>query len=380
MKLVLDRERWLALIERPCAATHNRSTLPILGFLALRVANRHLIAIGTDLITTATSHLELESDHEDEAICVESKKLLDVIRSMPKESSITLETKESAATLKSGRSRFKLEIADIQDYPNPVDDDPKAMIKIDASKFSEQIEFVKHAMANKDVRYYLNGLHLSHDSKGSLSVQATDGHRAAVITRPFAFDSAQEFSLIVDRNSVPHLIKFIADQDSEIELGAHDRRIEVTGKTGSVSCQLIIGKYPDVQRIVPTTSKIVAAVDRAKLIEIAGRVAMASDNRDNGILLSVFGDKIRLVAFKGSNEVGEDEIEAVVPNVERDAGSPSLDVGLNPTYLIDALSSFSESEVLLRFSDSLGPIRIDAGGGSSPFEDCACCIVMPCRL
>lgn len=109
------------------------------------------------------------------------KKFLDISKSLPDDSVISVQFEEDKAIIKAGRSKFSLATLPASDYPNLMDWKPEVDFSIDQSTLARLIDATQFSMANQDARYFLNGMKF--ETEGNLlRTVATDGHRLAVCT------------------------------------------------------------------------------------------------------------------------------------------------------------------------------------------------------
>jgi DNA polymerase-3 subunit beta len=121
----------------------------------------------------------LDGDAGDFATTVAARKLIDILRSMPSDQTVVLESNQNKLLFKGGKSRFSLQTMAAEDFPlvqesaqfGPAFSLPQRTLK-------ELLQQVSFAMAVHDIRYYPNGILFVADGK-QLSLVATDGHRLA---------------------------------------------------------------------------------------------------------------------------------------------------------------------------------------------------------
>lgn len=108
--------------------------------------------------------------------------------------------------------------------------------------------------ARNDVRYYLNGICFMPDGR----VAATDGHRLFVGGN---HDNAIEENIIVSVTKSPTKRYDIAELDTDTGIVTYNMTNNYANEDGSIEeiltlvgagiCELIDGRFPDVDRIIP---------------------------------------------------------------------------------------------------------------------------------
>ncbi|MBK0583202.1 DNA polymerase III subunit beta, partial [Klebsiella pneumoniae] len=85
-------------------------------------------------------------------------KLMDICKSLPNDVLIDIRVEERKLLVKAGRSRFTLSTLPANDFPT-VEEGPGSLnFSIAQSKLRRLIDRTSFAMAQQDVRYYLNGM------------------------------------------------------------------------------------------------------------------------------------------------------------------------------------------------------------------------------
>jgi len=174
-----DKETLLKPLQTITGIVERRHTLPILSNVLIERKNKEILCVVTDLeiqITTTTKNNAATK----EKICsvtVAAKKLQDILRALPDKTQVTLEAEENRLLVKAGKSRFNLQTLPVEDFPKlPESNELQEKITIKQGELKSLLLLVQYAMAQQDIRYYLNGLLLVME-ENHLKAIATDGHR-----------------------------------------------------------------------------------------------------------------------------------------------------------------------------------------------------------
>jgi DNA polymerase-3 subunit beta len=97
------------------------------------------------------------------------------------------------------------------EFPNVEEETESFALTLPQTKLGELLDSTSFAMAQQDVRYYLNGM-LFEVSPDYLRVVATDGHRLAMETYEVSNDSTAVQQLILPRKGVMELSRLLADE------------------------------------------------------------------------------------------------------------------------------------------------------------------------
>ena len=227
-----------------------RHTLPILSNLLLEANNNKIQLTATDLEMQIS--LSIDS-HTQEALTttISAKKFLDICRALPEDSEIDLVSKDSRMTVKAGKSRFNLQTLPAADYPvmTKVNGD-SVLIQLPQIELKRLLKQVEFAMAQQDIRYYLNGLLLEVDGN-KLNLVGTDGHRLS-FTSATLNQSYEKNNVILPRKTVIELIKLLEDNDEEVTIEIAAGQVNFAFGEMRLISKVIDGKFPDYNRVIPT--------------------------------------------------------------------------------------------------------------------------------
>src|SRR5690348_13136456 len=222
MKLIqADRDTLLKPLQVVTGIVERRHTLPILSNVLIERKDDKISFVATDLEIQITTTAQDGTDvSEDYGVTVAAKKLQDILRALPDKSQVTLESNDSRLNVKAGKSRFHLQTLPVEDFPTfPAGNEPQEKITLKQKELKHLFSLVQYAMAQQDIRYYLNGLLLLAEND-QLKVVATDGHRLAFAQ--MALEPAPEpgeatpeakREVILPRKVVLELSRLLSDTD-----------------------------------------------------------------------------------------------------------------------------------------------------------------------
>lgn len=367
-----NRDAILKPLQAVIGIVERRHTLPILSNVLIERTKDGLSVMATDLEIQITATSNCQEDFQDFAVTVAAKKLQDICRAFPESAKLSLENDDSRLQVKVGKSRFNLQTLPANDFPKLVQSaESKAVIKLSQNILRNLLNQVQYAMAQQDIRYYLNGLLLVIEP-ALLRVVATDGHRLSMASHVLettgeAPDQALH-EVILPRKTVIELIKLLADVDEEvsIEIGQNQTRFSFSNIV--LVSKIVEGKFPDYNRVVPTNYQNHMQISRSVLHQALQRASILSNEKFRGVRLVLTQDSLRIICNNNEQEEAQEEIEVNYP------GDP-LDIGFNVNYLLDVLVNIEEDAVILSFGDanSSGLITVP---GNDNFKY----VVMPMRI
>src|SRR5210317_2207419 len=200
MKFTISREVLLQPLSQVVGVVERRQTLPVLANFMLVARDSRLTVTGTDMEVELISCVPAEVSQEGE-ITVPARKLLDIVKALPDGANIAFNVSDDKATLSAGRSRFTLATLPASEFPATDQVEALENISVSESSLKRMMDKTSFAMANQDVRYYLNGLLFDFTGQ-RLRAIATDGHRLAICDLESEVDLMSDRQLIVPRKGV----------------------------------------------------------------------------------------------------------------------------------------------------------------------------------
>lgn len=367
MQFTIQREALLKPLQLVAGVVERRQTLPVLSNVLLVVDGSTLSLTGTDLEVELVGRINLEEAAEAGEITVPARKLMDICKSLPDDATLTFKLEENKALIKAGRSRFTLATLPATDFPN-VEDGPGAMsFSIGQGKLRRLIERTSFAMAQQDVRYYLNGM-LLEINRGQLRAVATDGHRMAMCTVDAGIDYQDRYQLIVPRKGILELARLLGEADDLVNIVLGTHHIRATTGDFTFTSKLVDGKFPDYERVLPRGGDKIVLADRQTLRNAFSRTAILSNEKYRGIRLMLSDAQLKIQANNPEQEEAEEDIMVDY------SGSP-LEIGFNVSYLLDVMSVLSNEQIKIVLADANSSALVQ----ESETDD-SVYVVMPMRL
>src|SRR6266700_677418 len=246
----VSRDALLKPLQAVSGIVERRQTLPILANVLLEQKNGRLFVTATDLEMQITANSELASKQE-QAVTVGARKLQDLLRALPEDSSLNVDTAAGKMTVRAGRSRFNLQTLPAADYPRiGLSQEQQQPIALPQRDFRGLLKLAEFAMAQQDIRYYLNGMLLVID-KGSLQAVATDGHRLSYASLGIAGDYQRQ-EVILPRKTVLELGNLLAEVDDPVTIDILANQVRFAFANVELTSKVVDGKFPDFNRVIPS--------------------------------------------------------------------------------------------------------------------------------
>ena len=321
-----------------------RHTLPILSNVLIDRTASSVSFLATDIEIQITARSTLTAAGEARAVTVGARKLVDILRALPDNAEVTLDQQEKRLLVKAGKSRFTLQTMPAEDFPRlakPAGD--VARFALPQKALRRLLGLVQYAMAQQDIRYYLNGLLMVVEEK-QLKLVATDGHRLAFASLKLAADLPRQ-EVIVPRKTVLELSKLLADSEDEVKIEVSPAQAAFSFGSIELVSKLVDGKFPDYTRVIPTGHKNKLQIERESLRQALLRAAILSNEKFRGVRWVLADGSLKIVSSNAEQEEAHEEIEVKY-------SGDALDIGFNVNYLLDVLNNVSGAEIECAFGDS----------------------------
>jgi len=368
MKFVISREALLKPLNLVAGVVERRQTLPILSNVLLVLDGKQLSITGTDLEVELVGRAQLDKKPgSDGEVTVPAKKLADICKSLPEGCEIEISQDDQRLIVRSGRSRFTLSTLATTDFPAVEDNPDGTGFSIKQGDLKRLIDRTSFAMAQQDVRYYLNGMLWEIDA-GQFRVVATDGHRLAICTLPTTIGSADKAQVILPRKGVMELAKLMMNESEEVQIVIGSNHIRATTTDFTFTSKLVDGKFPDYERVLPRSSNKTVFGSRNDLRQAFSRASILSNEKYRGIRLLLSTGTVQIIANNPEQEEAEETVSV-------DYEGDSLEIGFNVSYLLDVLSVLSGDTVKISLSDGNSSALLEESVESDSLY-----VVMPMRL
>lgn len=342
--LKATQEKVLGALQAVAGIVERRHTLPILANVLIRKEGSQVELTTSDLEIQVRTTAELDGDSGSFATTVGARKLIDILRSMPADQTVSLSANQNKLTLQGGKSRFTLQTLPSDDFPlvqEAADFGP--MFSVPQKTLKALINQVHFAMAVHDIRYYLNGILFVAEGK-SLTLVATDGHRLALAQATLDVEIPKQ-EVILPRKTVLELQRLLKDEDTAIEMRFAGNQAKFVFSGMEFVTKLVEGKFPDYNRVIPKNHKNAVTLGRAPLLASLQRAAILTSEKFKGVRVNIEPGTLRIASSNAEQEEAKEELEI-------DYDGDTIEIGFNVTYLIDALTNMSQEMVKIELQDT----------------------------
>jgi DNA polymerase III subunit beta len=363
----IEKDSLLNSLQKIIGIVERKQSLPILSNVLIEKTGSNICFVATDLeIQISTQFTDINQTNSDATITVAAKKLQEIIKVLPEGSKVTLDIYENRLLVKVNKSKFTLQTLPAQDFPKVSEQLKQAIkIKIEQNKLKKLFGMVQYAMAQQDIRYYLNGVLLVIDGY-FLKLIATDGHRLAyVITK--LDQEYPKHEIILPRKTVNELIKLLTETEEKITFELAENQVRVTSSNIILISKVIDGKFPDYERVIPNYVNQLT-LNRIEILQALQRAAILSNEKFRGVRFVLTEKNLRIISNNSEQEEAQEDMEIDYQGI-------ALDIGFNVNYLMDGLNSATTETVIFSFGDANSSILI-----TIPNNEEFKYVVMPMRI
>lgn len=379
---VAELSRALSLAQ---GVVQRKNTMPILSHVLLDAGAG---ASGGGSLTLSATDLDVGVRTERAcevttpgSVTIPARALADMVRELPGPDVTLKRLPNQHVEVKSGRTRARLMALSADEFPALPPYADAGFVSLDTTLLVDMVDKTLYAASQDETRYNLNGVLFEppgmngSSSEGPLTMVATDGHRLVRVER--AFEGAARFALktpvILPRKGLGELRRILStdaggDDSKTIELGFKDQHCVARRGNTLLGMRLVDGQFPDYKQVIPKLADKIVRIARQDLIDSLKRVSVLAQDRMQPVKL-VLG-KDTLVVTCTNPDAGE-----ISDDVPVEYAGQTIEVAFNARYLLEALQSLDDKNVLLKLIDNLSPgllVGVD--------EPRHLCVVMPMRL
>jgi DNA polymerase-3 subunit beta len=363
----VQRDVILLPLQSVSGVVERRHTLPILSNVLLELKDRLLTLTATDLEIQVSSRNEADGAQAEESTTVSARKLQDILRALPEGSTLALDLQDRRLQIKAGKSKFSLQTLPATDFPKLAPaGSATARAEVGQKDLKRLFNLVHYAMAQQDIRYYLNGLLLSLSAQG-IAVVATDGHRLAFASSPAALD-VPKVDVILPRKAVLELAKLLGEGDGMLAMEVRENQVAFSFGVVELVTKVVDGKFPDYQKVIPSGYRKGFRIGCGTLRQALQRAAILSNEKFRGVRWVLTANSLRIVSSNTEQEEAEEELEI-------EYGGDPLDIGFNVSYLLDVLNNVPAAEIECWLGDANSSMLITV-----PEDADFKYVVMPMRI
>ncbi len=341
MKFIISSTYMLKNLQTLGGVINTNNTMPILDNFLLELNQNTLKITASDLETTISAKLEVESSDDGE-IAVPARLLLDTLKAFPEQPLTFNKLDNHTIEISSDQGKYALAYADSEDFPSPVaiEDAQKTVLVGDI--LSTAINKTIFATGNDDLRPVMNGVFFRF-TEDALIFVGTDAHKLVKYTRTdIKTDHPSEF--IMPKKPLNLLKGVLLGSEEDVIIEFNDSNARFSFENIELTCRLVEGKYPNYDAVIPVENPNVLTIDRALFLSSVRRVSIFSNKTTHQIRLKIAGAELNISAEDLDYSSKAEE------RLSCDYQGDDLTIGFNSKFLTEMLNNLNSDDIKIKMS------------------------------
>ncbi len=352
MKFTIDKNILLESLTNVSKAISTKNVIPVLNGIKFELTEKGLSLTASDSELTINSIIDAKEIKHIEStgtIIIQSKFLLDIIRKLPSDV-IDFEMVDNLKVrIYTENAQFNLNCLDANDYPNLKMEEHKDPILLKGDVLKSLINQTAFAISTQELRPLLTGINMTITGDSLLFI-ATDSYRLAKKNVKLSTPVETDVNIVLPGKNILELEKIITDEEM-IEVHIFNNKVLFKYKNIKFQTNLLSGSYPNTSNLIPNEYGIIVKVNKSDLMASVDRAALLTQGKDKNIIKMQLNNKVMLITSYAS-EIGKVEEKLVVDTDE----SSVIDISFSSKYMLEALRTIEEEEILLLMTDDVKPI------------------------
>lgn len=341
MKFIVSSTYLLKQLQILGGVINNNNTLPILDNFLFELKQDELKVSASDLETTMSAKLTVESDSEG-AIAVPARLLLETLKTFPEQPLTFVVEENHTIELSSNHGKYALAYANGEEFPNAVELNEASSTIIQGDLLATAISKTIFASGNDDLRPVMSGVFFQLSTEG-LTFVATDAHKLVKYTRDDV-SASQASEFIMPKKPLTLLKGILAGSEADVLIEYNESNAKFTFEDTTLICRLIDGKYPNYEAVIPKENPNKLIIDRNQFLSSVRRVSIFSNKTTHQVRLKIAGAELNISAedIDYSNKAEE----RLTCSYQGD----DMQIGFNSRFLTEMLNNLNANEVQLEMS------------------------------
>lgn len=366
MRFSLSQSELHKSLQAVAGIAERKSTLPILSNVLLTVKTHQLILLTTDADIEMQAQVTLSEPAETGQTTVCARKFMEIARALPDTTPVDIQLNQDRLLIKSGRSRFSLATLPVEEFPNNQYDKDDIEFSIQQQSLKSLFANTQFAMAQQDVRYYLNATLLMIGER-LIKAVATDGHRLAFCEAASEVESNVR-RILLPRKAVLEITRLLDNSEDALMFKLGSQHFSVQANDFTLTGKLITDSFPDYNRVIPKLCDKRFCIERDVIKQVFNRIAVLSNDKTHGVLLKLSHNNLTVMSNNPQQEEAEESLEV-------DYTGEDVSMGFNVSYLLDVLQSSPNGKVSFAFSENNDSLYLESEETKQAGH-----VIMPMRL
>ncbi|WP_055446310.1 DNA polymerase III subunit beta [Lacinutrix mariniflava] len=341
MKFIVSSTYLLKQLQVLGGVINSSNTLPILDNFLFDIEDNSLTVSASDLETTMSSKLDIESDSKG-SVAIPARLLLDTLKTFPEQPLTFTVEENNTVEISSNHGKYALAYADGAEFPKAVALEDPSSTTIAGHILATAISKTIFAAGNDDLRPVMSGVFFQF-STDNLTFVATDAHKLVKYTREDV-SASQVAEFIMPKKPLTLLKGILNASEENVTIDYNDSNAKFTFENTVLICRLIDGKYPNYEAVIPKENPNKLSIDRTQFLNSVKRVSIFSNKTTHQIRLKIAGAELNISAedIDYSNKAEE--------RLTCDYQGDDMQIGFNSRFLTEMLNNLSATDVQLEMS------------------------------
>ena len=341
MNFIVSSTQLQRQLQTLSGVLNTSNTLPILDHVLFELAPQQLKITATDLETTISATIQVESTSEGK-LAVPARLLLDTVKTFPEQPLTFSQADNNTLEISSEQGKYALAYANADEYPQAAEVVDASSLSIQGDTLATAINNTIFASGNDDLRPVMSGVFFQLSSSGMTFV-ATDAHKLVKYERTDVV-APETAEFIMPKKPLNLLKSVLVGSEEEVTVNYNNSNVQFSFDETVVICRLIDGKYPNYEAVIPKENPNVMIINRIQLLNTVKRVSIFSNKTTHQIRLRIAGAELHISAedIDYSNKAEE----RLTCSFQGD----DIQIGFNARFLTEMLSNLSSDEIQLELS------------------------------
>ena len=341
MNFIVSSTQLQRQLQTLSGVLNTSNTLPILDHVLFELAPQQLKITATDLETSISATLKVESTSEGK-LAVPARLLLETLKTFPEQPLTFSQTENNTLEISSDQGKYALAYANADEYPQAAEVVDASTLSIQGDTLATAINNTIFASGNDDLRPVMSGVFFQLSSSGMTFV-ATDAHKLVKYERTDVV-APETAEFIMPKKPLNLLKSVLAGSEEEVTVNYNNSNVQFSFDDTVIICRLIDGKYPNYEAVIPKENPNIMSINRVQLLNTVKRVSIFSNKTTHQIRLRIAGAELHISAedIDYSNKAEE--------RLRCSFQGDDMQIGFNARFLTEMLSNLNSEEVQLELS------------------------------
>lgn len=338
MRIICTQKNLLKGVNIVGKISTSRGSLPVLSNILIRAEKGVIWFLATDLEigirTQITGKIETEG-----SFTIPARLFSEFVANCDDEN-ITIELESDTIKFSSQKYTSHVNGIDSSEFPLIPQVKGKPLINFNSTQIKTALSQVVFSASRDESRPILTGVMFIFENN-EVKIVATDSYRLAEKRIKSDQNFTETSSVIIPYGSIIELLRILTINEEGVEFYLGDNQVMFgVGKTQIIS-RVIEGKYPDYEKIIPTTFTNSTIINKNELNQALKVTGIFSRESANNIRLKIKQNELNLIAV--APQVGDNQAKLKVQTT-----GENMDIAFNSRYILDVLNQIDADEIELK--------------------------------